>query len=99
MGQGELAAALGVSQQTVSRWEHDAAVPRARRLVQLARALGLEPIELQRLAGYLSENGEPSTRRAATSFPRPGSLSDRDLILLIDRAWRELRQRLESRSA
>lgn len=40
MSQADLARALGVTQQSVSKWEDGRSVPRGRRLEQLAGALG-----------------------------------------------------------
>ena len=41
MKQDELAAALGVSRQSVSKWETDASVPELDKLVQLAGLFGV----------------------------------------------------------
>ena len=94
MGQEQLAASLGVSQQTVSRWEHGLAVPRPGRVVELARLLGTEPERLHRLAGYL-----PAAEHAplATAWhevhARMSELTRPELLLLVERAWEELRSR------
>lgn len=50
--QADLAAALGISQQTVSRWEAGASRPRAQQLGHLAKFLGLPMEAFRRLAGY-----------------------------------------------
>lgn len=94
LGQEELAELLGVRQQTISRWEKGLALPRPARLLDLARALDLEPHQLHRLAGYL-----PDDERSGASAPwfevyeRMSELTRSELMLLIDRAWEELRSR------
>ena len=92
MGQEQLAAALGVRQQTVSRWENGLAVPRPSRVVELARMLELEPSALHRLAGYLPA-AEPRTSGWTELQARLPELSRAELVLLIERAWDELRAR------
>ena len=49
--QSDLASALGVSQQTVSRWEAGIAKPKEKLLLSLAAALKLNLVDLRRLAG------------------------------------------------
>ena len=56
MKQDELAAALGVSRQSVSKWETGASVPELDRLVQLA---GLFGVTLDELAGLEPPSPEP----------------------------------------
>lgn len=51
-GQVELAAALGVSQQTVSRWEQGKSRPRAAQIPALAAALNTDAARLLSAAGY-----------------------------------------------
>lgn len=41
MTQGELAAGMGVNQNTISQWEHEVVLPRTRQLPELARLLGV----------------------------------------------------------
>lgn len=43
MTQVQLAAALGVTQQLVSNWEHGRSAPRDDKRAQLARILGVDP--------------------------------------------------------
>ena len=92
MGQEQLAAALGVRQQTVSRWENGLAVPRPSRVVELARVLELEPSALHRLAGYLPA-AEPRTSGWTEVQRLLPELGRAELVLLIERAWEELRAR------
>lgn len=46
MTQGELAAGMGVNQNTISQWEHEVVLPRTRQLPELARLLGVNFNEL-----------------------------------------------------
>lgn len=46
MTQGELAAGMGVNQNTISQWEHEVVLPRTRQLPELARLLGVSFNEL-----------------------------------------------------
>jgi transcriptional regulator with XRE-family HTH domain len=53
LDQLELGRRVGVGQQTVSRWETGASVPKADRLPVLAEVLGLDSEYVHRMAGYL----------------------------------------------
>jgi transcriptional regulator with XRE-family HTH domain len=90
LGQEQLAAALGVRQQTVSRWEHGLAVPRPGRVVELARVLALEPAALHRLAGYLPSEHPSAWDDVLARLPE---LARAELLLLVERTWEELRSR------
>ncbi|WP_192155495.1 helix-turn-helix domain-containing protein [Rhodanobacter sp. 7MK24] len=73
-GQVELAAALGVSQQTVSRWEQGKSRPRAAQIPALAAALNTDAARLLSAAGYAegSSGGElPSSSRYGLDLPWP----------------------------
>lgn len=50
--QAELARRLGITQQTVSRWEAGSSRPPEGQIGSLAAALGADEVELRRLAGY-----------------------------------------------
>jgi transcriptional regulator with XRE-family HTH domain len=94
LDQSELAERLGVTQQSISRWEHGQALPRPQRVRQLAEELGLDVGRLHRAAGYL-----PDDERSAVDdiwhevLERMSELSEAELMLLLDRAWEELRAR------
>jgi len=89
LGQAHVAEALGVRQQTVSRWEHGLAVPRPGRVVELAALLELEPAELHRLAGYLPQ-GAPSAALDDVR-QRLAGLSRAQLLLVLEHVREELR--------
>lgn len=94
LGQGELAALVGVSQQTVSRWEQGLALPRPARVLALARHLKLDVRTLQRAAGYLADEERSSVSGPWHQvFERMSELTRTELMLIIDRAWEELRSR------
>lgn len=96
-GQAEIADRLGVTQQTVSRWENGDSLPRPRRLLEIAELLGLDSSTLHRLAGYLpGSDSDLASGPGGRAFEQVGDLSDSELILLIDRAWREFRRRNET---
>lgn len=94
LGQEQLAVALGVTQQTVSRWEKGLAQPRPARLVRLAEVLECDSALLHRLAGYL-----PRDERSALSgtwhelYEKTAELTRAELLLLMDRVWEEIRIR------
>lgn len=69
MTQGALATALGVGQQTVSKWETGATVPRPRVLRAVADQLGVSVSSLLVLAGYLD-------RPPAGADPLPHELDE-----------------------
>ena len=94
LDQSELAERLGVGQQTVSRWETGAGLPRRERLPQLASSLEFEPSHLLRLAGYLPRGEEESASAVFhQTYERAHEFSEDELVLLLDRLWGELRRR------
>ena len=63
LSQGALAALLGVSQQTVSRWEQGLSRPRPQLITKLAEILNLDAAELTAMAGQ-TESSTASAGRA-----------------------------------
>jgi transcriptional regulator with XRE-family HTH domain len=93
ISQAELATQLGVSQQTISRWETVGTVaPGPRRIAALAAALRLDLAALLRSAGYL--NDVDVETRAEALATQVGRMTTSELVLLVDAAWQQLRQRL-----
>ena len=93
LNQRDLAAKLGVKQQTVSRWESGIAVPRPDRVTQLAGVLGMDRGHLLQLAGYLAEDDPLAKPEVASVLTSVRKLSDSDLVHLLDTAWQEHRSR------
>ncbi|WP_343618922.1 helix-turn-helix domain-containing protein [Ralstonia sp.] len=67
--QQDLAAHLGVKQQTISRWEQGLSRPRAKDVATLAQALGVDEAILSAQAGHASV--VPAIPAAGTAFDRP----------------------------
>lgn len=94
LSQMQLAESLGVSQQTVSRWEGGAAIPEPERVVAIAKALDLEKDRLLVYAGYIPmDDRSQHWHDFQSMYDRIMHLSDKELILLLDRAWQEHRRR------
>ena len=53
--QKDIAAATGIDQSSISRWQRGTNTPRAEAVVALARAYGRSPVEALVAAGYLSD--------------------------------------------
>lgn len=73
-GQVELGAALGVTQQTVSRWEQGKSRPRAAQIPALAAALNTDTVRLLSAAGYAdvtSHGTHPPSSRYGLDLPWP----------------------------
>lgn len=92
LNQRDLAAQLGVKQQTVSRWESGTALPRPDRVAQLAKALGFNRGDLLRLAGYIGE-GDDVERGVGAVLVQLPDLSDDELRRVLDTAWGEYAKR------
>jgi transcriptional regulator with XRE-family HTH domain len=54
--QKDIAAATGIDQSSISRWQRGTITPRAEAVVALARAYGRSPVEALVAAGYLSSS-------------------------------------------
>ena len=94
LAQKELAARMGVSQQTVSRWESGTAIPDPERVIALAKILDLETESLLVYAGYLPGRDRSTYwQQFEAMYEGITQLSDKELILLLDRAWQEHRRR------
>jgi transcriptional regulator with XRE-family HTH domain len=92
--QKELAERMAVSQQTVSRWESGTAIPDPEKVIALAEVLDLETESLLVYAGYLPKaDRSPYWQRFEAMYEGITQLSDKELVLLLDRAWQEHRRR------
>ena len=69
MSQGDLADALEVSRQSVSKWENNSAVPELDKLVKMAQLFGISLDEL--VTGERTEEASPPPPQAATQQTAP----------------------------
>lgn len=70
--QGDLARRLGVTQQTVSRWEAGSSRPQVGQVEALAAAVGADETKLRQLAGYAAAGVSASSSRSPnTSVDQP----------------------------
>jgi transcriptional regulator with XRE-family HTH domain len=96
LDQAGLAQKLGVQQQTVSKWEQAKVIPGPQRIRQLADALRVDVSDLMRHAGYLPDAaplGVQGEERFHQLLGEVAHLTNDQLILLIDHAWEEHRDR------
>lgn len=95
LGQGALAERVGVTQQTISRWESGEIIPPPKRLARLAEALDLDVRRMLSYAGYLGAEPAGDDWDGLTVFyehmPR---LTNEELLMIVERAAEELRTRL-----
>jgi transcriptional regulator with XRE-family HTH domain len=63
--QKDIAAATGIDQSSISRWQRGTNTPRAEAVIALARVYGRSPVEALVGAGYLSSN-EPGVVELTT---------------------------------
>jgi transcriptional regulator with XRE-family HTH domain len=95
IGQADLATQVGVTQQTISRWENGEVVPPPKRLARLAEALSLDLDRLLGYAGYLSSSPTLSRSQLVKSFyDLIPHLSEEELFVAVECAWGEIRRRL-----
>lgn len=100
VGQAELARQVGVTQQTISRWESGEVVPPPKRLASLAAALDVDLDRLLGYAGYLSSLPALSRSQLLKSFyDLIPDLSEQELLVAVDCAWAEIRRRMASGDA
>lgn len=90
--QGDIARRLGVTQQTVSKWETGVTIPRAPRIAALASMLDIDAGLLHRAAGTSADPGPRQGGGHSTNVTLE-LLSERDLLRLLDAAWQEFRRR------
>ncbi len=94
LSQTQVAERLSVSQQTVSRWESGFAIPDPERVNAIADVLDLEKESLLVYAGYiLLDDRSHHWHEFQSMYDGIMHLSDKELILLLDRAWQEHRRR------
>ena len=94
LSQAQLADRMGVSQQTVSRWEGGRVIPEPNRIVALSKVLRLEEERLLSYAGYLPKGDRSHYwQQFQAMYESIMDLSDRELLLLLDKAWQEHRRR------
>jgi transcriptional regulator with XRE-family HTH domain len=93
LSQAQLAGRLGISQQTVSRWESGSAIPGPRRIAELAAAVGLNLSALFRSAGHLlaPDFVVDRLRPTVAEFEH---MATTELVSFIDAGWQQLRDRL-----
>ena len=94
LDQALLAGAVGVGQQTVSRWERGDGPPRRRHLGALASALKIDGAELHRLAGYQPDvPSTPADELVVALRRRADEMTDQQLLDILDIVWRTYRSR------
>jgi transcriptional regulator with XRE-family HTH domain len=97
LGQAQLAERVGVTQQTISRWENGEVVPPPKRLARVAKALDLDLDRMLAYGGYLPSAGDwPRWHVLNLLHDQMNELSEDELLLLIQRGVEELRKRMAS---
>jgi len=89
MSQEQLAAELGVSRQTVSKWENGTAIPDTVHIISLSRLFDVT-------TDYLLTDNIPPTKERLTTYPRSLSkiealLFDKGYLIGYPLVWREFR--------
>lgn len=85
LSQGDLADALGVSRQSVSKWETDASVPELDKLVKLSQLFGITLDEL--VMGETSPEPEAIPAPVVQPVPAPRQMSGQRLPLSLCCVW------------
>ncbi len=95
LGQADLAKRVGVTQQTISRWENGEVVPPPKRLAKVALALDLDLDRVLAYGGYLPDATDwPSWHVLNLCYEQMSNLSESELLMLIERALQEIRKRI-----
>lgn len=95
LGQAELAVRVGVTQQTISRWENGEVVPPPKRLAKVALALDLDLDRVLAYGGYLPDASDwPSWHVLNLCYDQMSNLSEQELLMLVERALEEIRKRI-----
>ncbi len=82
LSQGDLAEALDVSRQSVSKWETDASVPELDKLLRLSRLFGVSLDELV-TGPALGEPAEAETEKLASPQPAAPAFPPRKIVGLV----------------
>jgi transcriptional regulator with XRE-family HTH domain len=94
LDQNTVARRVGVTQQTISRWESGVSLPRRPMIPALATTLELDPDELHRLAGYATQRpSTPADHLTQDLYACADQLSRAQLLALLDILWRTYYQR------
>lgn len=92
--QSQLADLVGVTQQTISRWESGEVTPPPKRLGRIAEVLDMDMDRLLSYAGYLPSNGSLDDAQVIRLVDEQiDRLTDADLLTLAGRIVEELAQR------
>ena len=88
LSQEELAEALDVSRQAISKWESGRAMPEAGKLLTVSEYFGVSLDELmkedaQTIQSVPQEKNEPETKEPETKAPEKGSPKKRTLGLIV----------------
>lgn len=94
IGQAHLAQKVGVTQQTISRWENGDVVPPPKRLAKLAQALDLDLNRMLAYCGYMPNGTEwPRWHLLNSLYEQISELSDEELLTILQRGLEEVRRR------
>lgn len=95
LGQALVAERVGVTQQTISRWENGEGVPPPKRLAKLAKALDLDLDRMLAYGGYLPRVGDwPRWHVLKLLYDKMPQLSEEELLMIIERGLEEIRNRM-----